>query len=443
MAAIASLHVPLRGRRWLTAPGWLKRLDKYPSVRRFIHYPGVTALVGLYLVACPVLVATIAASGEDQPSALVVSDRADARSALLLTFAVNLFYFSLVVAIAVFGLHRVAMWALKEAITDWRRRISNLGRGLSILVVFTALALLTAETWETMRRISTEHYLLLVGSILGLTGAFHLINSLHHLTEISRFNDWSEVRDAARSEQEPSRSDEDAASRSKQDRHLMLVEPVPGSTGAFRLTTYVQHSTKQAELDASSEVRAAPAPEAASSEHGRPAPSRNGNAAPDNAIEELLGCDELRDFATSGEAPKRRLDGLATINTVIVMMTYEIFFFIPATVIAVVVFLVLSHVTVPSPVAANWIYGDRASPTEIGELTRLPFLQQPWPRVALLLTAFSILTLAVDILSDPEKRKLFFGNSDMAVRRRLAVRLAYCEVLAHRKLPEQRYRRPF
>jgi hypothetical protein len=49
----------------------------------------------------------------------------------------------------------------------------------------------------------------------------------------------------------------------------------------------------------------------------------------------------------------------------------------------------------------------------------------------------------VDILSDPEKRKLFFGNSDMAVRRRLAVRLAYCEVLAHRKLPEQRYRRPF
>jgi hypothetical protein len=118
-------------------------------------------------------------------------------------------------------------------------------------------------------------------------------------------------------------------------------------------------------------------------------------------------------------------------------MTYEIFFFLPVTVVAAIVFLTFGYLTVPDTIAANWIYGDRAKPDEVKELIQLPLMQQPWLRVGLLLTVFSILYLTVDILSDPDKRSNYFESADKAVRRRLAVRLAYCEVRERRNLPQQ------
>ena len=363
MVGFASLHLLLR--RWpkrLTTPRWLKKIASYPSVGGFITYPGVTALIVLYLVACPLLVGSLAASDENQPSTGAFTNSADARSVLLLTFAVNLFYVSLVVGIAVFRLQDVARWAIKEAWTDLRERISNLGRGLSFLVVFAALALLTAETWEAMRRISTKNYLLLVGSILVLAGAFHLITSVQHVTKTAAFGTWSEVRAAAIPKEESS---------------------------------------------------------------------------PDPAIKELLDSRELRPAAVTNNAPERSLGVLETINSVIVMMTYEIFFFfLPVTIVAAVVFLTFGHITVPDTIGANWIYGDRATREELVELANLPLIQQPWLRVGLLLTALSILYLVVELLSDPDKRSTYFESADKAVRQRLAVRLAYCEVRARRGLPQ-------
>jgi hypothetical protein len=368
MAGLASLHLLLRrSPRRLTMPRRLKAMARYPSVHRFISYPGVTSLVVLYLVACPLLVWTLAELGENPPST-GTADPANARSVLLLTFVINLFYLSVVVGIAVFRLQEVARWAFGEAWTGLRERIGNLGRGLSILVlvVFSPLALLSAETWETMRTISTKDYLLLVGSILGLAGAFHLVTSVQHVTTAAEFDTWAEVRAAAM--------------------------PELGS-------------------------------------------SRNGDSTPDPEVKELLDSKELRLYTLTNTAPKHPLGGLETINSVIVTMTYEIFFFFPVAIIAAVIFLTFGRVTVPDTVAANWIYGDRASPDELKELIGLRFFQQPWVRVGLLLTAFAILTLLVGILAEPGRRGGYFHSADTAVRQRLAVRLAYCEVRARRGLP--------
>ena len=395
IVGLASLHLPLRRRqdeptptdaarrpKWLRRPDWLKTVTNYPSVRRFIDYPGLTALVVLYLVACPLLVGALATADEYQPSVGIVRNSINPRSAVLLAFAINLFYLSLVVGIAVFKLHKVAQWAITEAWTDWRERISNLGRGLSILVVLTALALLTAETWETMRWISTKDYVVLLGSIFGLTGAFHLLISIQQVADSAKFGTWSDVRAAAILEDESPDDDQTAS-------------------------------------------------------------SQNGHSPRNRAVKELLDSDDLSDLAGTAEAPKYPLGGLETVNTVIVMMTYEIFFFIPVTIVAAILFLTLGRIAVPPKIAANWIYGDRATDSEINVVKHLPLIHQPWLRVGLLLTAFSILYLAVQILSDADQRSGFFRSAEKAVRRRLAVRLAYCELLARRGLLQPGPRRPF
>jgi hypothetical protein len=379
LAALASLHVLFRRRqekliprsksrwmRWPRTPKWLTELAIHHRVRQFIDNPrvheffnpSVTSLVVLYLVACPILVGVLVASDESL---------ADAISALLLAFAINLFYLLLVASIAVFALNKVAKWASKEAWKDLRQRISNLGRGLTILALFAALALLTAETWEAMRKISMRDYWVLVGAILGLAGAFHLITSLQHVTKTAAFDSWSDVRAAA----------------------MLKVKS-----------------------------------------------SQNDGTSPDPEIEKLLDTKELNSAAALNVAPEHPLGVLETINSVIVMMTYEIFFFFPVTIVAAIVFLTFGHITVPHEVAANWISGDRAKQSEIDDLKALPLFQQPWLRVGLLLTAFSILYLAVQILSDPGQRRTYFESADRAVRQRLAVRLAYCEVRARRNPPQ-------
>ncbi len=346
--------------RWPRGLTWLKSIVTY----RDEDYPGVTLFIVLFLLACPLTVGTLAALDEEG-SWSGSSSPAAAGSAFVLTLGVNLFYLGLAGGIAGFGLDRVAAWAIREAWTDWRERISNLGRGLSILVVFTTFLLLTAETWETMAKISRTAYLLVLASILGLTGAFHLLISVQTLSERSKFKRWGEVRKAAR-------------------------EPA----------------------------------------------SRKGATELDTEIEYLLRRQELSQLDDDSDAPEYPLRPLETINGVIVLMTYEILFFIPVAIVGAVTFFILGRITVSPPVAGTWVFGD-GTPPEAGQaLASRPLLEQPWLRVALLLTAFSILYLAVDILSDSGKRSSFFGSADTAVRRRLAVRLAYHHVL-HQVLPQR------
>jgi hypothetical protein len=208
----------------------------------------------------------------------------------------------------------------------------------------------------------------------------------------------------------------------------MLVAAILGLAGAFHLITSLQHVAKTAAFDSWSEVY-----EGAILKGGS---SRNSDTQLDREIKKLFDHKDLRSASITNDAPTRPLGVLETINTVIVMMTCEIFFFFPVTIVAAVVFLAFGYITVPREVAANWIFGDRASRAEINELKVLPLFQQPWLRVGLLLTAFSILYLVVEILSDPDKRSSYFESADKAVRQRLAVRLAYCEVRARRTRPK-------
>jgi hypothetical protein len=375
LVGLASLHILLRGRqnkaasndtsrrpRWPTTPNWLTLLTSHPNARRVTGYPGVTTLAVLYLVACPVLVGILAAS-EDRISIGTIAGP-DARWAFLLALVINLLYLGLVVGIAVFNLDLIAVWALKEMSAYWRGRVFNLGRGVSILVWFATFLLLTAETWEIMATLSSPQYLLLLGFLLSLTGAFHLLMTLEALPSRSKFKEWSEV-----------------------------------------------HKTAITDLKA----------------------SENGNAQVNSDVAYLFSepLEQVDDKSSVTDYP---LNLLEKANIVIVMMIYEIFFFIPVMIGATIIFLVLGYLAVPHSIAANWIYGDRATGEELKQLTQLPLTHQPWLRVAVLLTAFSILFLAVEILSEPAKRSNYFKGPEHAVRQRLAVRLAYYEALKHRAL---------
>jgi len=356
-AVIVPLHILLRrpqeGSR-------IRRLAKWPkSLDVLVHYPGLILFVILYLVACPVIVGVLSASQANRFSLEAFGRPEVGRPAFTLALAVNLLYLVLAAIIAGFGLDRVAVWATKEAWTNWRERISTLGRGLSILLAFATFLLLTAEIWETLVKISTGKYLVLLGSVLLMTGAFHLLTSVQHLARRSEFNSWSDVVAAA-------------TSRRK----------------AYR--------------------------------------KKKGNLPPDLEVEKLLSRlehDNLKDM------PEHPLGRLERINGLTVMMTYEILFFIPVMLLAAILFFVLGHLVVPPAVAATWVYGDGTPPSRGQVLANLPLIQQPWIRVAVLLAAFSVLYLAVELLSDSDGRSKFFDSADRAVRRRLAVRLAYRELL--------------
>lgn len=362
LAVIAPLHILLRrpqeGSRIHRLAKWPKGLDV------LVHYPGLILFVVLYLVACPAIVGVLSASQENQFSLEAFGRPEAGRPAFIRALAVNLFYLLLAAIIAGFGLDRVAVWASKEAWTNWRERISTLGRGLSILLAFTTFLLLTAEIWETLVKISTGKYLALLGSILVLTGAFHLLTSVQHLARRSEFDSWSDVVGAATS----------------------------------RRRTYRK---------------------------------RKGDIAADVEVKDILSRLEHDDLK---DAPEHPLGRLERINGLTVMMTYEILFFIPVMLLGAVLFFVLGHIVVPPAVAATWVYGDGTPASRGQELANLPLIQQPWTRVAVLLAAFSVLYLAVELLSDSEERSKFFDNADRAIRRRLAARLAYREVLRHRMM---------
>jgi hypothetical protein len=120
-----------------------------------------------------------------------------------------------------------------------------------------------------------------------------------------------------------------------------------------------------------------------------------------------------------------RLKRLKYLNALAVIVVYQLIVLLPIAATAAVVFWGIGKLAVPAPVAAQWVYGDGAGREETAQLLTLTFWGEPWTRVALVLGAFSGLYLAVHILSSPDQRTLFFEGADRAMRRRLAVRLAY------------------
>jgi hypothetical protein len=350
---IRGRHGRRRGAKW---PKWLNAL---------VAYPGLILFVFLYLIAYPVIVGavSVSVSDSDRLALTAVGLPPPERPAFLLALGINVLYLILAGIVAGFGLDRVAVWATREAWGQWRERIFTLGRGLPILLVFTTFFLLTAEIWESMYKISTLNYLLLLGLVLGVTGAFHLITSLREFSRKTKFGSWSDVVAAA-----------------SFDRRI------------------------------SGEDSVAEDPE-------------------DSEIQQLLNSIQVGD---GEKVPTHDLRLLERINGLMVLMTYEILLFIPVMLIAAGLFYALGKLLVPPEIAATWIFGD-GTPAERGyELARMALIKQPWIRVPGILAVFSVLYLAVEVLLDSDKNKEFFESADKAVRRRLAVRLAYHEALKYR-----------
>jgi hypothetical protein len=125
------------------------------------------------------------------------------------------------------------------------------------------------------------------------------------------------------------------------------------------------------------------------------------------------------------DPPDSPLKGKERINAIAVLGVYQLFLFVPVMLAAGLLFWCIGHLAVTPEMAADWIYGDRSSAADADKLRALSFFSDPWTRVAAILAVFSLLYIAVAVLSDDDQRKEFLSGADAGLRERLAVRVLY------------------
>jgi hypothetical protein len=125
------------------------------------------------------------------------------------------------------------------------------------------------------------------------------------------------------------------------------------------------------------------------------------------------------------EHPELKLRGRQWINALFILGVYQALLFIPVFLASVAVFYVLARLSVPVEVAANWIYGDSAGDAAEEKIAAMGFFAQPWTRTAIVLAVFSLLYVAVEILSHEDQRELFFRGADAGVGQRFAAAIVY------------------
>jgi hypothetical protein len=113
------------------------------------------------------------------------------------------------------------------------------------------------------------------------------------------------------------------------------------------------------------------------------------------------------------------------LNARLVVGVFQVFVFVPVGFGAMAVLWVVGRLAVPLDVATEWTYGDNAPAYRKGEIDALNFINEPWTRVPMLLAAFAVLYLTVQLLNDKEHRGYFFSGANSALQHRLAVRSAY------------------
>jgi hypothetical protein len=113
------------------------------------------------------------------------------------------------------------------------------------------------------------------------------------------------------------------------------------------------------------------------------------------------------------------------VNALLVMAAYQALVLVPVGLGALLLFWGVGRLAVTTSMAAQWIYGDNAGKPEEILVDKLSFLGEPWTRVPVVLAAFSVLYLAVTLLTNQEQRTYFFSAASEALRQRLAVRVAY------------------
>jgi hypothetical protein len=115
-----------------------------------------------------------------------------------------------------------------------------------------------------------------------------------------------------------------------------------------------------------------------------------------------------------------KLHLLQRVNALVVLLTYQAFLLIPVTVVSFFIFLGLGHLAVGEELLRDW----QVSPGD-GESFENPALfHELWVKPALLLAAFSVLSLSVQATATEQQRDSFFKGTD-ALRQRLAVRHLY------------------
>jgi hypothetical protein len=148
---------------------------------RSIPMPALALFGGLYLFGYPILVWMSAG--------LEIAG---------LALAVNAVYLVVAWSVGFYGLDRVAAWAAREVFRNIGSVVEGLVRGLPLLLVFTAFLIMTAEVWQAVEGMETRSYLLLLGSLLALTGLFLLMASLREIRAHSEFKTWEDVHEAAK-----------------------------------------------------------------------------------------------------------------------------------------------------------------------------------------------------------------------------------------------------
>jgi hypothetical protein len=157
----------------------------------------------------------------------------------------------------------------------------------------------------------------------------------------------------------------------------------------------------------------------------RDEPSRKGHRDREelkDAVRELLD-------ATPGPSDKKHLspalERRMRINALVVIAVYQALVLVPVGLSALLLFWGVGRLAVSNGVAAERIYGDNAGVAEQLRVDRLSLWGEPWTRVPVVIAAFSVLYLAVTLLTSKEHRTYFFSAASEALRQRLAVRVAY------------------
>jgi hypothetical protein len=331
---------------------------------------GLLALViPAYLLAYPILAQL---SGQEK---------------FVVSLAINLAYLVAASFVVFYGLDRVAVWAIGKLRTDKKELVLALVRGLPLLLVFSALFIMTTELWQAAVGMDNLEYYGLLAALASVIALFLLITSVRELGRHGRFRGWADVDRAARRIKP---ADNDVAELEDTLRRV-LVE-----TGLAEPARREQQAPADDDLD--SAVLALLNETAVVDEDGRPARDR---------------------------PPELELTRSQKVNGVAVVLVYQALIFAPVFAAVFVAFFFAGRATVSDDLLKNWIYGDNARPEEHASFHVLPFFSEPWTRMAFFLAVLSLLYFAVSVLSNEQLRREFFAAADEGIRQRLAVRLLY------------------